>query len=74
MAITFAAPRIGLANAVFFVLLGQLLMAAAIDHFALLGVDPHWPDRAACLWPGVNGGRAVFRAATAVMRRVLARG
>lgn len=33
--ITYAAPRIGLANAVFFVLLGQLLSAALIDHFGL---------------------------------------
>ena len=31
--ITFAAPRIGLANAVFYVLLGQLISAAIIDHF-----------------------------------------
>ena len=31
--ITFVAPKIGLANAVFFVLLGQMISAAAIDHF-----------------------------------------
>jgi transporter family-2 protein len=37
MAITYVAPRIGVANAVFFVLLGQLVAAATIDHFALLG-------------------------------------
>lgn len=36
-AISFAAPKIGVGNAVFFVLLGQLVAAAAIDHFALLG-------------------------------------
>ena len=36
-AIAFAAPRIGVGNAVFFVLLGQLVAAAAIDHFALWG-------------------------------------
>ena len=35
--ITFAAPRIGLANAVFLVLLGQLISAAVIDHFGLFG-------------------------------------
>lgn len=35
--ITYAAPKIGLGNAVFFVLFGQLVCAAAIDHFALLG-------------------------------------
>ena len=37
LAITFAAPRVGLANAVFFVLLGQLVAAATIDHFGLMG-------------------------------------
>ena len=37
LAITWAAPRIGLGNAVFFVLLGQLVAAAAIDHFGWLG-------------------------------------
>lgn len=36
-AITWAAPRIGIGNAVFFVLLGQLAAAAAIDHFGLWG-------------------------------------
>ncbi|MBO6504935.1 MAG: DMT family transporter [Kordiimonadaceae bacterium] len=35
--ITYAAPKIGLGNAVFFVLLGQLVCAAVIDHFSLLG-------------------------------------
>ncbi|MEO5867163.1 MAG: DMT family transporter [Sphingomonas sp.] len=35
--IAFAAPRIGVGNAVFFVLLGQLVAAAAIDHFGLWG-------------------------------------
>lgn len=34
-AITYSAPRIGLGNAVFFVLLGQLACAAVIDHFGL---------------------------------------
>jgi transporter family-2 protein len=37
LSITWAAPRIGVGNAVFFVLLGQLVAAAAIDHFALFG-------------------------------------
>ncbi len=37
LAITFAAPRMGLANAIFFVLLGQLIAAATIDHFGLMG-------------------------------------
>ncbi|MEO0398133.1 MAG: DMT family transporter [Pseudomonadota bacterium] len=33
--VTYAAPKIGLANAVFYVLLGQLVSAAIIDHFGL---------------------------------------
>ena len=37
LSITFIAPRIGVGNAVFFVLLGQLISAAAIDHFGLFG-------------------------------------
>ncbi len=37
LAITWAAPRIGVGNAVFFVLLGQLVAATAIDHFGLWG-------------------------------------
>lgn len=38
LTITWAAPRIGLGNAIFLVLMGQLACAAVIDHFALLGV------------------------------------
>lgn len=38
--ITWAAPRIGVGNAVFFVLLGQLVAAAAIDHFGAWGALP----------------------------------
>lgn len=38
--ITVAAPQIGLGNAVFLVLIGQLISAAVIDHFGLLGSDP----------------------------------
>ncbi|MEM6825199.1 MAG: DMT family transporter [Pseudomonadota bacterium] len=37
LSITWIAPRFGVGNAVFFVLLGQLVAAAAIDHFALFG-------------------------------------
>jgi transporter family-2 protein len=36
-AITWAGPKIGIGNAVFFVLLGQLIAAAAIDHYGLWG-------------------------------------
>ena len=37
LSITIIAPRFGVGNAVFFVLLGQLISAAAIDHFGLFG-------------------------------------
>jgi len=37
LAVTWSAPRIGVGNAIFFVLLGQLIAAAIIDHFALFG-------------------------------------
>jgi len=39
LAITWIAPRFGVGNAVFFVLLGQLISAAIIDHFGLLGAN-----------------------------------
>ncbi len=37
ISITFIGPRFGVGNAVFFVLLGQIISAAAIDHFGLFG-------------------------------------
>ena len=37
LTITWIAPTFGIGNAVFFVLLGQLISAAAIDHFGLFG-------------------------------------
>lgn len=37
LSVTWAAPRIGVGNAIFFVLIGQLASAATIDHFALFG-------------------------------------
>ena len=39
LAITWIAPTMGVGNAVFFVLLGQLISAAAIDHFALFAAQ-----------------------------------
>lgn len=39
LSITWVAPRFGVGNAVFFVLLGQLISAAAIDHFGLFGAQ-----------------------------------
>lgn len=49
LSVTFIAPRFGVGNAVFFVLLGQLVAAAVIDHFGLFGarVSPLSPTRAA---------------------------
>ena len=37
LSITYIAPHFGVGNAVFFVLLGQLAAAGAIDHFGLFG-------------------------------------
>lgn len=37
LSITYVAPHFGVGNAVFFVLLGQLVSAALIDHFGLFG-------------------------------------
>ncbi|NRB34841.1 MAG: DMT family transporter [Rhodobacteraceae bacterium] len=39
LTITYIAPHFGLGNAVFFVLVGQLISAAAIDHFGLFGAQ-----------------------------------
>ncbi|MCK0139880.1 DMT family transporter [Aliiroseovarius sp. F47248L] len=39
LTITWVAPSFGVGNAVFFVLLGQLISAAAIDHFGLFGAQ-----------------------------------
>jgi transporter family-2 protein len=40
LSITWIAPTMGVGNAVFFVLLGQLISAAAIDHFSLFMAQP----------------------------------
>ena len=37
LSITYVAPHFGVGNAVFFVLLGQLISTALIDHFGLFG-------------------------------------
>ncbi len=39
LSITFIAPHFGIGNAIFFVLLGQLISAAAIDQFGLFGAQ-----------------------------------
>lgn len=48
LSITYVAPHFGVGNAVFFVLLGQLLSAAIIDHFGMFGarISPVTPMRA----------------------------
>lgn len=40
LSITYIAPKFGVGNAVFFVLLGQIISAACIDHFGLFGAEP----------------------------------
>ena len=40
LSITWIAPTFGVGNAVFFVLLGQLISAAIIDHFGLFVAQP----------------------------------
>jgi transporter family-2 protein len=37
LAITFLAPRLGVGNAIFFVVTGQILAAVVIDRFGLFG-------------------------------------
>lgn len=37
LAVTWIAPRFGVGNAIFCVLLGQMISAATIDHFGLFG-------------------------------------
>ncbi len=39
LSITWIAPKFGIGNAVFFVLLGQMISAALIDHFGLFGAQ-----------------------------------
>ncbi|WP_208348776.1 DMT family transporter [Pseudaestuariivita rosea] len=48
LSITYIAPHFGVGNAVFFVLLGQLVSAAVIDHFGLFTAvqTPLSPTRA----------------------------
>ena len=39
LSVTYVAPSFGVGNAIFFVLLGQLVAAALIDHFGLFGAQ-----------------------------------
>ena len=64
LSITWIAPRFGVGNAVFFVLLGQLVAAAAIDHFGLFGA------REAPLTLARAGGILMMAAGVALTQRV----
>ena len=41
LAITFLAPRLGVGNAICFVVTGQIAAAVLIDHFGAFGAAPH---------------------------------
>ncbi len=41
LSVTWAAPRLGLGTAILFVLMGQMISAALIDHFGLIGAKLH---------------------------------
>ena len=64
LSITYSAPRIGVANAVFFVLVGQIVAAGLIDQFGLFGAmkSPLTGTR----WIGI----ALMLAGTFLARRV----
>ncbi|SFI93647.1 DMT family transporter [Jannaschia pohangensis] len=57
LSVTFIAPSFGVGNAVFFVLMGQMISAALIDQFGLFGarVVPLSPMRALGLVAMVGG-------------------
>lgn len=63
LSITWVAPRFGIGNAVFFVLLGQMVSAAAIDHWGLFGAVPKPMTLARA------GGIALMAAGVAVIQR-----
>ena len=50
LSITAIAPLFGVGNAIFFVLIGQLISAAAIDHFGFFGAQ-----QVPISWPRVSG-------------------
>ena len=56
LSITFVGPRFGLANAIFCVLLGQIVAAAAIDHFGLFGTPQTKLDGTRLLGMAVMAG------------------
>lgn len=50
LSITAIAPLFGVGNAIFFVLIGQLISAATIDHFGFFGAQ-----QVPISWPRVSG-------------------
>jgi transporter family-2 protein len=64
LSITYIAPHFGVGNAVFFVLLGQLVSAAAIDHFGLFGAQM------TALGPARLGGIALMAAGVWLTQQV----
>ena len=50
LSITAIAPKFGFGNTIYFVLVGQLLSAATLDHFGLFGAQP-----VALSWPRLSG-------------------
>jgi len=64
LSVTFIAPHFGVGNAIFFVLLGQLVSAAAIDHFGLFGAH------VSAITPTRAGGIALMAAGVFVTQQV----
>lgn len=63
LSITYVAPHFGVGNAVFFVLLGQLVAAGVIDHFGLFGA------REATLSPARVAGIALMATGIALTQK-----
>ncbi|MBT8419084.1 MAG: DMT family transporter, partial [Silicimonas sp.] len=63
LSVTYIAPHFGIGNAVFFVLLGQLVAAALIDHFGMFNarIEPLSLTRA--------GGIALMAAGIALTQK-----
>jgi len=64
LAITFSAPKIGVAAAIGLVITGNLVVAAMIDRFGWFGVDPIPLD-----WPRVVGILLLAGGAALVLRK-----
>lgn len=64
LSVTWSAPRIGVANAIFFVLVGQIVAAGLIDQFGLFGAL-----KSALTWQRLLGMALMF-AGVLLARRV----